>query len=62
MGKVRQTQGDYGLGLIRLKEAFEAKSLSCGDAAVSVGKPLWWPQETTDGSGGVTEKSDSKMS
>ena len=45
VGKIRQTQGRYGLALIRLKEAFAAESLSCASVPVTVWKPVWWPQE-----------------
>jgi len=57
VGKIRRTSGIHGIGLIRLKEAFEAKSLNCGGATVTVSKPLWWPQEKVNDA-----KTGSKMS
>lgn len=45
IGKFKSWVNDYGLGIVRVKEALEAKSLSVGQHTVKVIKPDWWPFE-----------------
>lgn len=45
VGKLKSYAYDYGLGLVRIKEALEAKTLNVGPHAVEVQKPSWWPVE-----------------
>jgi len=45
VGKLRRTQGEVGLGLMRLKESFAATKLVVGDVPVTVMKPNWWPRD-----------------
>jgi len=50
VGKVKRLQGKFGLGLIRLKEAFTAQQLHLDTATVTVYKPQWWPPEKCNNS------------
>ena len=45
VGKAKRLHGKVGLGLMRLKETFEAEKLyvNNSDFEVSVRKPAWWP-------------------
>lgn len=43
LGKLKGVLGNFGLGLVRIKEALEAQGLSVGKYAVGVEKPAWWP-------------------
>ena len=47
VGKAKRILGKVGLGLMRLKETFEAEKLFVNDSeiTVSVRKPEWWPVE-----------------
>lgn len=45
LGKVKGFIKDYGLGLVRIKEALEAKVLKVGESTVEAVKPAWWPVE-----------------
>ncbi|XP_011553069.3 putative transferase CAF17 homolog, mitochondrial [Plutella xylostella] len=45
VGKLRGISGEYGLGLLRIKEALDAKVLTVGDYEAEVVKPSWWPRE-----------------
>ena len=47
VGKAKRLHGKVGLGLMRLKETFEAEKLYVNDSdfEVSVKKPDWWPAE-----------------
>lgn len=45
LGKLKGKIQDYGLGLVRIKEALEANSLVIGKHTVKVMKPPWWPLE-----------------
>ncbi|XP_028040771.1 putative transferase CAF17 homolog, mitochondrial [Bombyx mandarina] len=45
IGKLKGYIQNYGLGLIRVKEALEAKSLVIGSYTAEVLKPTWWPME-----------------
>lgn len=44
-GKLKGVINNYGIGLIRIKEALEAKVLMVGNYSVEVLKPAWWPLE-----------------
>lgn len=45
VGKLKCYLKDAGLGLIRMKEALEAKELKVGNYRVETSKPSWWPIE-----------------
>jgi len=47
VGKVKKVSGNVGLGLLRLKETFDAEKLTFGDSdtIITVSKPAWWPVE-----------------
>ncbi|KPI92417.1 Putative transferase CAF17-like, mitochondrial [Papilio xuthus] len=45
VGKLKGTTQNYGLGLLRIKEAMDAKILKVGDYEAEVIKPSWWPIE-----------------
>ncbi|VVC94829.1 unnamed protein product [Leptidea sinapis] len=45
LGKLKGALNDYGLGLLRIKECLDAKSLSIGNYTAQVVKPNWWPTE-----------------
>ncbi|KAJ0173740.1 hypothetical protein K1T71_010889 [Dendrolimus kikuchii] len=45
IGKLKGNIQDYGIGLVRIKEAQEAKSLVIGKYTAKVLKPSWWPLE-----------------
>ncbi|KAJ2944758.1 hypothetical protein O0L34_g1646 [Tuta absoluta] len=45
LGKLKGCIHKYGLGLVRIKEALEAKSLIIGDCSARIIKPSWWPLE-----------------
>ncbi|CAG4931716.1 unnamed protein product [Parnassius apollo] len=45
LGKLKGTVHNYGLGLMRIKEALDAKILKVGDYEAEVLKPSWWPIE-----------------
>lgn len=45
IGKLKGTIQDYGLGLLRIKEALDAKMLKVEDYEAEVIKPSWWPIE-----------------
>lgn len=45
VGKLRRMEGNYGLGLLRLKETFSAGSLTCAGLPVTTWKPDWWPKD-----------------
>ncbi|XP_026760581.2 putative transferase CAF17 homolog, mitochondrial [Galleria mellonella] len=45
IGKLKSYSQDYGLGLVRIKEALDAKALSVGKHTAEVIKPIWWPIE-----------------
>ncbi|XP_045588384.1 putative transferase CAF17 homolog, mitochondrial [Procambarus clarkii] len=47
VGKVRGCEGQYGIGLLRIEECLEAKSLMVNDVPVSTFKPAWWPYEAS---------------
>ena len=46
VGKIINTIGKYGLGLMRVKESLKANSLSVGNTSVKVSTPDWWPIES----------------
>ena len=48
VGKIKRVEGRVGLGLLRLKESFEAESLFLEGLGVSVVRPGWWPAEKED--------------
>ena len=48
VGKIKRLEGRVGLGLLRLKESFEAESLFLEGLGVSVVRPGWWPAEKED--------------
>ncbi|XP_075983254.1 iron-sulfur cluster assembly factor IBA57, mitochondrial [Anticarsia gemmatalis] len=45
IGKFKTWANDYGLGLVRIKEALEAKALIIGKHSLEVVRPSWWPIE-----------------
>ncbi|XP_072930023.1 putative transferase CAF17 homolog, mitochondrial [Epargyreus clarus] len=45
LGKLKGVINDYGIGLLRVKEALEASTLNIGSYSVEVCKPNWWPIE-----------------
>jgi len=45
VGKIKRLEGRVGLGLLRLKETFEAEKLSINGVSVSARKPVWWPAD-----------------
>lgn len=45
LGKLKGVINDYGLGLIRIKEALDAKTLNVGNYSAEPLKPSWWPFE-----------------
>ncbi|XP_034833922.1 putative transferase CAF17 homolog, mitochondrial [Maniola hyperantus] len=45
LGKLKGVVNNYGLGLIRIKEALDAKILSVGNYSAEAVKPTWWPIE-----------------
>lgn len=47
VGKLKSRVQDVGLGLVRIKEALEAKTLTVGKTPVEIIKPFWWPMEAT---------------
>lgn len=45
VGKFKSWLNGYGLGLVRIKEALEAKVLKIGKYQIEVARPSWWPIE-----------------
>jgi transferase CAF17, mitochondrial len=45
LGKFKGFANEYGIGLIRVKEALDAKLVNIGTHTVEVLKPAWWPVE-----------------
>lgn len=45
VGKFKSCVNDYGLGLVRIKEALEATALKIGNYTLKAVKPDWWPKE-----------------
>ncbi|KAG6460493.1 hypothetical protein O3G_MSEX012007 [Manduca sexta] len=45
LGKLKGVVQDYGIGLLRIKEALDAKVLAVGKCTIEVVKPSWWPLE-----------------
>ncbi|XP_047537233.1 putative transferase CAF17 homolog, mitochondrial [Vanessa atalanta] len=45
LGKLKGVMDDYGIGLIRIKEALDAKVLMVSKYQAEVLKPSWWPIE-----------------
>ncbi|XP_047515352.1 putative transferase CAF17 homolog, mitochondrial [Pieris napi] len=45
LGKLKGVADNYGLGLIRIKEALDVKSLKIGNYIAEAVKPDWWPIE-----------------
>ncbi|XP_050354206.1 putative transferase CAF17 homolog, mitochondrial [Nymphalis io] len=45
LGKLKGVMDDYGIGLIRIKEALDAKVLMVSKYSAEVLKPSWWPIE-----------------
>ncbi|CAK9808777.1 Putative transferase CAF17, mitochondrial [Anthophora plagiata] len=56
VGKFRGIENEYGLGLMRIVESLNAKSLSLLDIQLKVSKPTWWPQESCGQSITVNKK------
>jgi len=50
VGKIKKISGKVGLGLMRLKETFDAEKLTVGDSdtEILVSKPAWWPVEKNE--------------
>lgn len=45
LGKLKGVINNYGLGLVRIKEALDAKTLNIGNYSAEPLKPSWWPFE-----------------
>ncbi|XP_031845661.1 iron-sulfur cluster assembly factor IBA57, mitochondrial [Nomia melanderi] len=45
VGKFRGNEKEYGLGLMRIKESLNAKSLTILGMKLKIAMPSWWPQE-----------------
>lgn len=45
VGKLKGVLKNYGIGLMRIREALDASALQLGNQAVKVVKPSWWPIE-----------------
>ncbi|CAH2250893.1 putative transferase CAF17 homolog, mitochondrial [Pararge aegeria] len=45
LGKLKGVVNNYGLGLLRIKEALDAKILSVANYSAEAQKPAWWPIE-----------------
>lgn len=46
VGKLRNTSGIYGLGLIRIEQAMKSTELSYNENKCTLEKPFWWPEES----------------
>ncbi len=49
-GRICSMLGEYGLGLLRLKELFDSEYLLAGckdgsEVMLTAKKPTWWPQD-----------------
>ncbi|XP_063608006.1 putative transferase CAF17 homolog, mitochondrial [Penaeus indicus] len=47
VGKVRGIDGQYGIGLLRVKECLAAETLTANDMVVKTFRPPWWPIEAS---------------
>lgn len=47
VGKVRGIDGQYGVGLLRIKECLAAEILKANDIVVKTFRPPWWPIEAS---------------
>lgn len=56
VGKFRGHEKEYGLGLIRIAEGLNAKSLTVSDIKIKISKPTWWPKESEKQSASVNNK------
>ncbi|XP_059053367.1 putative transferase CAF17 homolog, mitochondrial [Achroia grisella] len=45
IGKLKSYIWDYGLGLVRIKEALDVKVVRVGKHTAEIIKPVWWPLE-----------------
>ncbi|XP_041969134.1 putative transferase CAF17 homolog, mitochondrial [Aricia agestis] len=45
LGKLKGVMRDYGIGLIRIKESLEAKTVKINNYTAEPFKPMWWPLE-----------------
>lgn len=45
IGKLKNKSCDYGIGLVKIKEALESKDLFVGTTPVDIVRPHWWPIE-----------------
>lgn len=45
LGKLRGTEGNVGLALLRVAQALELGSITVGNGEASIVKPFWWPVE-----------------
>jgi transferase CAF17, mitochondrial len=45
LGKVRNVIGKYGLGLVRIEPAMNAKEINFNENKLKTEKPFWWPKE-----------------
>ncbi|KZC06255.1 Putative transferase CAF17, mitochondrial [Dufourea novaeangliae] len=57
VGKFRGNEKEHGLGLMRITEALNAKSLTMLDMKLKISKPIWWPQEIQKESASANKKS-----
>lgn len=46
VGKIRNQQGKFAIGLIRIAEALASKTLTIKSCTMTLVKPFWWPQES----------------
>ncbi|XP_033324364.1 iron-sulfur cluster assembly factor IBA57, mitochondrial [Megalopta genalis] len=56
IGKFRGSEKEYGLGLMRIKESLNAKSLSVLGMKLKISTPNWWPQELQTESASANRK------
>ncbi|XP_078034836.1 iron-sulfur cluster assembly factor IBA57, mitochondrial [Augochlora pura] len=56
IGKFRGSEKEYGLGLMRIKESLNAKSLSVLGIKLKISTPYWWPQEVQTESASADRK------
>lgn len=45
IGRLKNKSFDYGIALIKIKEALESKDLYVGMSPIDVVRPHWWPRE-----------------
>jgi len=56
VGKVRGLSRTFGIALVRVEDALNAKQLILNDHTVSLSKPVWWPIQAAKEVSSVTKK------